>query len=375
MTIRKAIGKVHLWLGLASGLFVCFLGITGCILAFQREIEDATQSYRFTEVQKKQVLAPSALKAIADKELPGKSAHSIGYEPGRSSMAVYYDALPEEYYYIVYLDPYSGKVLKVKNMEDDFFRIVIMGHYYLWLPPEIGQPVLTTATLIFLILMISGIILWWPKHKAAVRQRFSIKWNAKWKRVNYDLHNVFGFYMTWVAIFVALTGMVMGFQWFRTSVYWAASGGKPLVEYYESFSKAPATKTEAPIPAVDRLWYQVQQEFPGFEGSIEMHPPEDDKSVLEVAMNPTTDTYWRYDYRFFDQHTLQELKVDHVYGRFADATVADKLLRMNYDIHVGAIGGLTGKIIAFFASLIAASLPVTGFLIWLGRRRKARLST
>jgi uncharacterized iron-regulated membrane protein len=44
---------------------------------------------------------------------------------------------------------------------------------------------------------------------------------------------------------------------------------------------------------------------------------------------------------------------------------------MNYDIHVGAIGGLTGKIIAFIASLVCASLPVTGFLIWWGKRRKS----
>ncbi|MCK7554360.1 PepSY domain-containing protein [Chitinophaga sedimenti] len=43
---------------------------------------------------------------------------------------------------------------------------------------------------------------------------------------------------------------------------------------------------------------------------------------------------------------------------------------MNYDIHVGAIGGLTGKFIAFFASFICASLPVTGFLVWWGRRKK-----
>jgi uncharacterized iron-regulated membrane protein len=43
---------------------------------------------------------------------------------------------------------------------------------------------------------------------------------------------------------------------------------------------------------------------------------------------------------------------------------------MNYDIHVGAILGLSGKVLAFFASLIAASLPVTGFLLWRGRKKK-----
>jgi uncharacterized iron-regulated membrane protein len=45
---------------------------------------------------------------------------------------------------------------------------------------------------------------------------------------------------------------------------------------------------------------------------------------------------------------------------------------MNYDIHVGAILGLPGKIIAFLASLIPASLPVTGFLIWWGKKKKGK---
>ncbi len=46
---------------------------------------------------------------------------------------------------------------------------------------------------------------------------------------------------------------------------------------------------------------------------------------------------------------------------------------MNYDIHVGAVLGLPGKIMAFFASLIAASLPVTGFYVWCGRKKKKKV--
>jgi uncharacterized iron-regulated membrane protein len=48
----------------------------------------------------------------------------------------------------------------------------------------------------------------------------------------------------------------------------------------------------------------------------------------------------------------------------------ESISAMNYDIHVGAVLGIPGKILAFLASLIAASLPVTGFYIWWGRRNK-----
>lgn len=368
------IGRIHLWLGLSSGLFVCFLGITGCILAFQREIEDATQSYRYVEEQNKPLLPPSKLKIIADKALPGKHAHSVGYQRGKASTVVYF-AFEPEYYWIVYLNPYSGEVMKVKNMEEDFFRIVLMGHYYLWLPPTVGQPILASATLLFVFLLFSGLFLWWPKNKAASKKRFSIKWNAKWKRVNYDLHNVLGFYMTWILIFIALSGLVMGFQWVAKSVYWTTSGGKSLTLFEESHSNPELAKAAVGrAPAEDILWARTLDAMPGFKGNIDVHPPENKTSAIELAINPDTDTFWKADYRFYDQYSLAELDVKHIYGRYANATVADKLARMNYDIHIGAVAGLPGKIIAFLASLIAASLPITGFLIWRGRKKKAKAS-
>lgn len=366
------IGQVHLWLGLISGIFVCFLGITGCILAFEREIEDITQPYRFTEVQNSTLLAPSRLKQIADQQVPGKHSHSIGYQVGKSAQVVYYAADPE-YYWIVFLNPYTGAVLKVKNMDDDFFRIVIMGHYYLWLPPDVGQPVLASATLMFLFLLISGLFLWWPKNRAAMKKRFSLKLNAKWKRVNYDLHNVLGFYMTWILIFIAISGLVMGFQWFAGSVYWISSGGESIKPFKETYSDTTAIKPDIhKQPAIDLLWARTMTGLPGYTGGVEIHVPENDKLAIEVAINPDTDTYWQADYLYYDQYTLKEIPVDHIFGKLSDASLADRISRMNYDIHIGAIAGLTGKIMAFFASLVAASLPITGFIIWWGRKKKQK---
>lgn len=369
--VKYWIGKIHLWMGLISGLFVFFLGITGCILAFEKEIGDLTQRYRFVKIENKPRLLPSQLKNIADLKLPGKHGHSVSYEPGKAAKVLYYNADPE-YYYIVYMDPYSGQVLKVKDMNRDFFRIITIGHYYLWLPPAIGQPVLATATLLFVLLLISGLVLWWPKNKASTNKRFTIKWNARWRRVNYDLHNVLGFYITWIVIFIGLTGLVMGFQWFSKSVYWVSSGGKKLNLFEESFSDTTRIMPVSTGAPIDRLWLKALNENPDHKGSIEVHIPDSPKAALELALNPDTETYWKTDYRYYDQYTLKEIDVKHVFGRYSKASVADKIIRMNYDIHIGAIGGLPTKILAFIGSLIAASLPLTGFIIWWGRRNKTK---
>ena len=368
MTFKKLTGKIHLWLGLSSGLVVLILGITGCILAFELEIRSLTESFRNVKVENRAVLPPSELKAIAEKHLASKKALGIEY-PGKDKAAVaaYYD---EKEYELLFMNPYSGEVLKHKNMNKDFFRIVLDGHYYLWLPNDIGQPIAASATLVFLVMMISGLILWWPKNKAAKKQRFTIKWSAGWRRKNYDLHNVLGFYMTWIAIFLAITGLVFGFQWFARSLYWITSGGETMVEHTHPVSDT--TKTASFANMADHLWQEHRAGLKENE-SIGVYFASIPTDPVEIAVNHKPGTYYNSDYYHYDQYTGKELPATGSYaGKFEDAPLADKIVRMNYDMHVGAILGLPGKILAFFASLIAASLPVTGFYIWLGRKKKKK---
>lgn len=368
MNFKKLIGKVHLFLGLTSGIIVFIISITGCLYAFQEEIQNSIEKFRFVTPQKTAILPPSQLQQIATKTLPTKHLHAIMYgTPDQSVQAIFYHFEPY-HYFLVYIDPYTGEVLHVKDMSKDFFRWVLDGHYYLWLPPNIGQPIVASATLVFFVLLITGIILWWPKNKSAAKQRFSIKWNAQWRRKNYDIHNVLGFYSSWMIVVLVITGLVWGFQWFAKGVY-LGIGGKKSLEFVEPLSKkVPTNNSEK---NVDSIWKKVLLDSPNAV-SVEVHVPETDSSAIAVNVNYKKGTYWTTDYRYFDQYTLKELHVSHLYGRFADATAADKLFRMNYDIHVGAIWGITGKVLAFLLSLISASLPITGFMIWWGRKNKKK---
>ena len=366
MKFKTIIRKIHLWLGLGSGLIIVLLGITGCILAFEVEIRSITEPFQYVAEENKNYLPPSQIKSIADKHLASKKALGVEYPgKGKSAVAVYFD---ETHFERLYVNPYTGAVLKHKNMTDDFFRIVLDGHFYLWLPHEIGQPIAASATLIFLVMMISGLILWWPKNKNVRKQRFTIKWNARWRRKNYDLHYVLGFYMTWVAIFLAVTGLVFGFEWFAKSMYWVTSAGETMVPHEHPISDT--TKVTANINMADRLWQQHLPEV-GDKESISVYFASLHTDPLEVIVNHKPGTYYNSDFYHYDQYTGKELPATGSYaGKFTEAGLADKIVRMNYDMHVGAVLGLPGKLLAFFASLIAASLPVTGFLIWWGRRKK-----
>jgi uncharacterized iron-regulated membrane protein len=372
MNFKKGIGKIHLWLGLSSGIIVFILSITGCLYAFQEEIQNITEEYRFVEKQNKPFLLPSQLEQIARKELPNKSLHAIKYNGvEKSAEAIFFHYEPT-YYHIVYLNPYSGKVLETANMDEGFFRFILDGHFYLWLPHEIGQIVVASATLIFLALLLSGLYLWYPRNKNATKQRFRFKWKkeTKWKRKNYDLHNITGFYVLLIALIFAITGLVWGFQWFAYSYYTVLGGEKSMV-YEDPIS---TKKTVHPIKPLDKIYRLMQKEYPEAK-SIEVHPPENDSTSIAANANPEEGTYWKTDYRYFDQYTLEEKEVKHLYGKYKNAAVSDKLMRMNYDIHTGTVFGLAGKIFAFLVSLLIASLPISGFYIWWGRNKKKKSTT
>jgi len=368
-SLKKLIGQLHLWLGLSSGIIVFIIAITGCLYAFQEEIQNITEEYRFVEKQNKPFLMPSQFEQIAKKELPNKALHSIKYNGTEKSVEAVFFHYQPTYYYIVYLNPYSGKVLETINMEEGFFHFILDGHFYLWLPEEIGQPVVASFTLIFLTLLLSGLYLWYPRNKNATKQRFRFKWKetTKWKRKNYDLHNITGFYILLIALVFAVTGLVWGFQWFASSYHTAFGGEKSLI-YADAVSTKNKTGVDKPT---DKIWASMQKEYPTAK-SIEVHPPENDSIAIGANINPEEGTYWKINYRYFDQYTLEEKEVGHIFGKYEDANTADKLVRLNYDLHTGAVFGLAGKIFAFLISLVIATLPISGFYIWWGRNKKKR---
>jgi uncharacterized iron-regulated membrane protein len=369
---RKIILQLHLWLGLSTGLLVFVIAITGCLYAFKDEIQLSFQSFRKVEVREELFLPPSHLKNIACKIIPNKEIHAIMY-PGKgfAAKAIFYkhDAT---YYDIIYLNPYDGKILKIKDETQDFFRWVLIGHYYLFLPPDIGQPLVAYVTLFFFIIILSGFILWIPKNWKHIKQRLLVKWDAKWRRVNFDLHQVIGVYTLLFSIIFIFTGLMWGLKWYRTGVYNILSGDKKYEEYYEPLSKNvddKSTHTFTLDDKIDFIWKKLSQSYPSI-GSIEIHFPEDSTKTIATNFNPDISTIWKMDFKYFDLHTLKEVAVTHPWGNINKASKVDLLFRMNYDIHVGSIAGLPGKCIAFFSSLLIASLPITGFLLWKGKRYK-----
>ena len=287
----------------------------------------------------------------------------------RAAQLAYNDI--EDGYTILFLNPYTGEYLNKTIFKNDFFRFILNGHRNLWLPYAIGHQIVGWAVVIFVFLIVTGIILSIPKHfsRKTLKAIFTIKRGANSQRRNYDLHRVLGVYAAIFSLIIALTGLTWSFSWYGDAYYKIISGGNDLDKW--TIPSSDTTWVGEPIGLSNYLWKMSNEEYPiGKKGSFIFDFPSSKTDVYRISYNPDDKTYYKSYNRFFDQNTMSELKGGGIYGINPDiSTKADKFYRMTYDIHVGAIGGLLGRILVFAASLIAATLPITGFLIYMKRKK------
>ena len=370
---------LHLWLGLITGIVVILVCLTGCVWVFQEEITSAfLEPESNVSYQKKPVVMPSQLMAIVDKEFPGKHVGSAEYHQGRAISVNLAGQRGEGA--ALKINPYTGEIIRKNDSKAnhfDFFEWILEGHRFLWLPYNIGRPIVNYSTLIFVFTLITGLVLWWPhKWTKSTRERsFAIKWNGSAKRVNYDLHNVLGFYSLLVVAAIAMTGMVYGLDWFGKSVYWVSTGGIPFPGFGTFNSDTLQTKRPySPAQAMDLAWQRAAYKHPDSKGFYMAFPDSaNHKAVIIVTVYPSAGVIYDNQGYIYDQFTLKELPKDKIYGqKFSEDSFGNQLRRMNYDIHIGTVLGLPGKVLAFFASLIGASLPITGFIIWWGKEKKKK---
>lgn len=376
---RKIIGQIHLWLGLITGLVVLIVSITGCLFVFQKEISDLIQKETFF------VKPPTSVVTLPYSTLLKKAEQALGkdhpvnfsttykdkehawefmtYKAGDPKALTYFGSI--DYYESVFINPYTGAVTGLHDYKYDFFNIVKFIHWSLLLNDTYGQNIVGYSTLIFVFMLITGMVMWWPKKwsKTNINKSFKVKWKAGFKRVIYDLHNVSGFYVMLITLVLALTGMVFAFKWFQTTVYMVASGSISPPEVKQVKSK-PAPPVLYPV---DIAFKKAKVLLPASD-RINVSPAAGADGVIYIYGIQGKETYYHADALQFDQYSGKLL-----YRRnYEEQNAGEKLIGMNYDIHVGAILGLPGKIIAFIASLVAASLPVTGFMIWLNRKKKKK---
>lgn len=357
--LKKWAGRIHLWLGLITGLIVFIVAVTGCIYVFHDEIKDAVWDWRTIKPKQQSFIEPSQLQQNLKQKYSNASDAFIIYSGKDRPAAIYSVKNTIPYYF--YFDPYTGRLLYEQNFKTDFFEIIKALHMYLLLPPAIGKQVVGISSLIFILMMITGIILWWPKKWKNLKNNLKVKWNARTKRLNYDLHNISGFYIHILAIIIAITGLVFSYEWVGDGLYLLGNAGKTYESDKEPTSVPPVEASTSEDP-IDIAFYKTIQLKPENEMYFVWDNGKD--RPIETGAYPYSLRFDHQSNYFFHPQSAELLKT-HAYN---DKSSGLQLREMSYGLHTGQYFNLPGKIVAFVVSLFVASLPVTGLIIWLGRK-------
>lgn len=363
--LRRFNDWFHLWIGIVAGIPVIIISLTGCILVFESEIGQMMRSRFQVDVHAKaELLPPSVIRSKVVEQLPEMQIRRLWYYGEGKTVRL----SPDNSDSLIYVNPYTGQVLALEDHED-LFEFIDEGHRNLWFPREIGRQIVGWSTAIFVVLTITGIVLWWPKNWSVreVKLAFTIKWKAKFKRVNYDLHNVLGFYSMIIALIMGFTGIMMSFTFVNKSVLNMLGGATDRSSEVTAIEAGPKEVPATIEGKVDLVWKLVTTELGEHDrNQISIHFPKEDAKWIYACTDMHQGTWRELN---FDINTLALLSNSHV--KISEDTPANWMRRSNLSLHVGTFGGMFTKWIFFFASLICGTLPITGFYIWWGKRKKA----
>ena len=429
--MRKFFAKLHLWLSIPFGIVITITCFTGALLVFEEEIT-ALRMVSVTPVGE-----PLPLNILADKvdaTLPADV----------DVKGVVVPASPDEAYRVnlskpkkaaVYVNQYTGEVIG-KDERLPFFKTIFRLHRWLmdsnpgdgklfW-----GKIIVGASTLACVVILITGLVIWWPRNRKMLRNRLQIAVRKGKNRFWYDLHVAGGFYALLLLLSMALTGLNWSFEWYRSGVNSLFGAGVSIDNVVaESISTAvdetpvcpgncractlpacvhstgngavtpdtaePLTAANWNVDAVTAATNVADTRYVDAGTAVSIF--EVDAVTAAIPQNTEFDT-WQKAFENvsglvtnFETITVSNGTVSVKNSNYGNIRAADKYLfdvntggieRVElykdsnregkisgwfYSVHTGSWGGCFSKICSFLAALLGATLPLTGYYFWIKR--------
>ena len=375
--------RIHLYLSFAAGLVILICCLTGAILVFEKDLQMALNKKRYYVAAEGTKLPAGQLinnvkAAYPDAKINGIKLYEAADRSAEISVAFKAtetkpitantkSAKPQppqrQPGFTIFVDPYTGQVLeKYSYRETGFYQVFALHRWLLGGDDSVGKYIVGISTIIFLFILITGIILWWPKTKKILLQRLKIKQDAGWKRINHDMHMVFGFYSAIFLFIFAFTGLAWSFEWFNEGIYKVTNSplkaAPPPKSVFAAGEKVSVDQALTAATSVykDAVYYNISL-------------PKDSTEAIAVSSLP--------------ENALHESATDAVYvdqysGKilgqlsFNDRSLGAKVRSTFKPVHTGSIWGTPSKIIAFIVCLLGVTFPITGTIMWWNRTRKKK---
>ncbi|ANE51124.1 PepSY-associated TM helix domain-containing protein [Flavisolibacter tropicus] len=381
--------RIHLYLSLAAGLVILTCCLTGAILVFEKDLQMAFNKERYFVAQGSQRLSLDQLSKVVKQGFPEMKINGVKvYEDPTRSVEFSVSPAPKKDKkaeglpaaakgkektaapagrqpgFTIFVNPYTGDLLeKYSYKETSFYQVFALHRWLLGGEKSAGKYIVGVSTFIFLFILITGIILWWPKTKKILKQRLTVKWDAGWKRINHDFHLVFGFYSAIFLFIFAFTGLAWSFEWFNDGIY----------KVTNSSSKPPAPPKSEYAANTDRISFDAalasaKTVYNGAE-FYTISAPKDSTEVFNVSALPANAVH---------ESATNAVYVDQYSGKVAgqlayeNRSLGARVRSTFKPVHTGSIWGTPSKIIALLVCIMGVTFPITGVIMWINRTKKSK---
>lgn len=404
---KKVFFQIHWFLGITAGLILSLMGVTGAIYSYEQPIQKWLNPNSYTvAVENKEKMTPVEIYQHFQTKNPEMKINSITIAQApeeASNINIVKEGARKGYTMMV--NPYTAEILpEIKGKE--FFQFIQQLHRNLTVG-EVGKQITGASTLMLIFFVLSGLYLRWPK-KHSVKQWFAIKPKLKGRNFLWDLHAVVG---TWVVIFyllLACTGLYWSYDWWRSGMFKVLGVEQPKPEMQagqkgkggdakgkqsseqnhgargnegasvKSDKKSDHKQDDKESLKPEQIQIALTQTWNGFNSQIKR-----DYSTLTVSIPKKADG--KVELTFVDkipQHERARNKATYNYQTsniekldlYESKALNEKIMSSMLPVHRGSFFGPIYQFLAMFASLAMPLFFVTGWMLYLKRRKQKKLT-
>jgi uncharacterized iron-regulated membrane protein len=351
--MRKAIFQVHLWCGVAIGLYAFVIGLSGAVLMFRQDLQAWAYPQVFAPLARGAALAsPDTVVTELRTRFPDERFSGIDYPTDRRGTFLAYLTKGGDFR-AVFLDPltgrFSGELPKagwIQQLQD--------LHFNLW-SGSTGLTVNGLGALCLLGMALTGLVIAWPAGTSWAGLLW-VDWSRGWKRVTWELHRAAGAWALLLLVMWAITGFYFAFP---RPVRTLVNAILPAAGSSSAPVQAHAATVTAPV--LSALVARAQQELP-LAQVARVVVPSTPLGTYDVVMARAVHGDWDGS----DEVTL------HFDGtgtlvRVTDASArspASRVITWFGLLHVGSFGGWPVKIAWALFALALPTLFASGYVMW-----------
>jgi sulfite reductase (NADPH) flavoprotein alpha-component len=372
---KKVFFQIHWFLGITAGLILSLMGVTGAIYSYEPQIlKWINQDSYVVEVAQSPKLTPAQLYQHFNQQQPEIEINSItiASDPAASS-TVNIKKEGARRGYNMMVNPYTAEVLpEIKGR--DTLQFIQRLHRNLT-AGEFGAQITGASTLMLIFFVLSGLYLRFPK-KHTFKQWFFIKPKLKGRNFIWDLHAVVG---TWVVIFYLLfacTGLYWSYDWWRAGMFKVMGVEQPQRNQQHNEPrnrkhKEEGLSTQQVNTILTQTWTGVNAQIGREYSTLTLNIPKRDDAKVEVSFvdiipqheRARNQAVYNYQDKQFEKFELYE-----------DKKLNEKIMSSMLPVHRGSFFGSTYQFIAMLASLTMPLFFVTGWMLYLKRRKQKKLT-